>query len=213
MSQNAINAHNGAQVTITKSKISNFPVAIGMGHSNTRVTVLRCELLDCILGVDVQNSSVSVLECILGVEDVARVLKNTSGVVEFKGNTICQPSIQVDRISKPVIHDFENLDVQFHQPEISQSSRKTQSKFTEQTSQLLSEPGFGTKSPLSAHEALLRVMNLDFKQCQHCGATENCSKSDFKLKFCSRCHRVCYCSKECQTADWKDHKFGCVSRN
>jgi hypothetical protein len=38
--------------------------------------------------------------------------------------------------------------------------------------------------------------------CAICGATE-------ELKKCSRCKRVCYCSKEHQKSHWKIHKTDC----
>jgi hypothetical protein len=30
------------------------------------------------------------------------------------------------------------------------------------------------------------------------------------LKRCSRCHRVYYCSTECQRSDWSQHKVICL---
>jgi hypothetical protein len=40
---------------------------------------------------------------------------------------------------------------------------------------------------------------------------EFCRKEETKVKLfrCSRCKFVRYCSKECQTADWKKHKHAC----
>lgn len=38
--------------------------------------------------------------------------------------------------------------------------------------------------------------------CQKCGKTIN-------LKMCGRCHKVFYCSVECQRSDWKHHKINC----
>lgn len=35
-----------------------------------------------------------------------------------------------------------------------------------------------------------------------------CPRQD-QLKLCSRCRAVKYCSKECQTSDWKAHKAIC----
>ena len=32
---------------------------------------------------------------------------------------------------------------------------------------------------------------------------------DTKFKYCSRCNKVCYCSKKCQENDWNDHKIIC----
>lgn len=44
--------------------------------------------------------------------------------------------------------------------------------------------------------------------CRHC------IKTDFKfnLLFCSRCNQTCYCSKECQKADWANHKPLCCPK-
>jgi hypothetical protein len=38
--------------------------------------------------------------------------------------------------------------------------------------------------------------------CAHCGRVDG-------LKKCSGCHRVSYCSRECQVSDWKKHKPMC----
>lgn len=44
--------------------------------------------------------------------------------------------------------------------------------------------------------------------CQHCGKTPNFDGPAYQM--CSRCKGVRYCSKECQRADWKEHKStGC----
>ena len=34
-----------------------------------------------------------------------------------------------------------------------------------------------------------------------------------KFLYCGKCKTICYCSKECQTADWKDHKALCEHIN
>jgi len=36
-----------------------------------------------------------------------------------------------------------------------------------------------------------------------------CSSTEKKLSWCSRCHAVAYCSRDCQVKDWKTHKEYC----
>ena len=38
---------------------------------------------------------------------------------------------------------------------------------------------------------------------------ENCDKETSKMQKCSRCRLVRYCSRDCQLADWKEHKKAC----
>mmetsp|Transcript_15165 Transcript_15165/g.21537 ORF Transcript_15165/g.21537 Transcript_15165/m.21537 type:complete len:409 (-) Transcript_15165:215-1441(-) len=40
------------------------------------------------------------------------------------------------------------------------------------------------------------------KKCGNCGATEN-------LRKCNKCMAEAYCSRDCQVAHWKQHKFMC----
>jgi hypothetical protein len=48
------------------------------------------------------------------------------------------------------------------------------------------------------------------KACKTCGKLNaELSKEEKKLKTCSKCKRVAYCSKECQKKDWEDHKKDC----
>lgn len=42
--------------------------------------------------------------------------------------------------------------------------------------------------------------------CDHCKKS-----SDGKLSICAKCKKVCYCSKDCQTKAWKEHKKACKS--
>ena len=45
--------------------------------------------------------------------------------------------------------------------------------------------------------------------CAHCGKEEEVGGAP--LKACARCKVQKYCSKECQKADWKQHKKSCVA--
>jgi len=42
--------------------------------------------------------------------------------------------------------------------------------------------------------------------CGHCGRKEEPGE---KFKKCGKCENVCYCSRECQKAHWKEHKGIC----
>lgn len=46
-------------------------------------------------------------------------------------------------------------------------------------------------------------------KCKKCSQMET---SAHKLSMCTRCHEAWYCNRECQTADWKEHKVTCLSR-
>lgn len=45
------------------------------------------------------------------------------------------------------------------------------------------------------------------ESCNHCGKS-----SDVKLRTCSQCHDVKYCSKKCQKAEWPKHKLDCQKK-
>ncbi|VDN06160.1 unnamed protein product [Thelazia callipaeda] len=40
-----------------------------------------------------------------------------------------------------------------------------------------------------------------------------CHASDVKLKTCDRCFDAFYCNRQCQIADWQEHKISCRSRS
>lgn len=50
------------------------------------------------------------------------------------------------------------------------------------------------------------------ESCEHCG--KRSSELGYELLQCTRCLSACYCSKECQIADWKkgNHKQECPER-
>ena len=63
----------------------------------------------------------------------------------------------------------------------------------------------------SAEFTLLRRCNLCGKVPSAAGGSGQQDADDCcTLKSCSRCRRVEYCSKECQTAAWPEHKKVCV---
>ncbi|KAI9001477.1 hypothetical protein BD414DRAFT_432080 [Trametes punicea] len=47
------------------------------------------------------------------------------------------------------------------------------------------------------------------RKCNNCFATA----AEKKLMFCTQCKAQTYCSRECQKADWKNHKAACKNNN
>eukprot|EP00978_Attheya_sp_CCMP212_P010272 scaffold24741_cov53-Attheya_sp.AAC.1 len=52
-----------------------------------------------------------------------------------------------------------------------------------------------------------KMGRADMYTCVYCGIT-----SSEKLRMCSRCKTISYCSRECQKSHWKVHKKECVKR-
>ena len=50
--------------------------------------------------------------------------------------------------------------------------------------------------------------NSQLRECLHC-LISPFEKPGAKFQYCSRCRKVSYCSKECQVANWRDHKYRC----
>ena len=48
------------------------------------------------------------------------------------------------------------------------------------------------------------------KMCRYCGNSEHSQAFQNSLLLCGKCKQAYYCSKDCQKADWKQHKKVCV---
>ena len=47
-------------------------------------------------------------------------------------------------------------------------------------------------------------------KCQLCERCCHCKIEKENLRRCAKCNNACYCSKECQVADWSRHKLLCA---
>jgi ankyrin repeat protein len=56
-----------------------------------------------------------------------------------------------------------------------------------------------------ALQLIVKIHNKLINECEFCG----CSSK--RLKVCSKCEKVRYCSRECQVQDYKTHKNECIS--
>uniref|UniRef100_A0A7S3H3C9 MYND-type domain-containing protein n=1 Tax=Spumella elongata TaxID=89044 RepID=A0A7S3H3C9_9STRA len=73
----------------------------------------------------------------------------------------------------------------------------------------LSQCGCGRCLPCLAANRASKEAGMGTINCAKCAAEE---PMDTKFKSCSKCKNVCYCSRECQTAHWKEHKSICDPR-
>ncbi len=53
----------------------------------------------------------------------------------------------------------------------------------------------------------IRIGNLRNTFTEMCNT---CNETECKIRACSRCHIIKYCSKNCQRLDWPNHKLICV---
>ena len=66
------------------------------------------------------------------------------------------------------------------------------------------------KDMVIEEEVWARVFDgLKLLAAPKCSQCKNPPSSDGKLQVCSRCRKVQYCSRDCQKADWKEHKVIC----
>jgi ankyrin repeat protein len=56
-------------------------------------------------------------------------------------------------------------------------------------------------------DAVVFIANILSKMTSEC---EFCGCSTKRLKVCSRCEKVRYCSRDCQVKDYKKHKKECI---
>ena len=191
--------------------------AAGVAYkSKTSLVLSQCRITDCLAALVLcDNASGKCLDSYVDCRALMAINHNVKGKAEFKRNKFgphvtATPNFSVDAVSNKPLHDVENA-VFFHLPLVSNPSPKSRSQFydwlrttsDDQRSECFENP-FST----------LHLM----KQCGWCMKGEFI-KNHFpgveeedegkKHTYCKDCLQVCYCSKECQVADWPDHKHFC----
>ena len=68
---------------------------------------------------------------------------------------------------------------------------------------------FRLSSMASTSANIQNDKNMENRLCRKCGNSN--AFDNVKLLACSRCKSAYYCSRECQLADWKQHKSRCVA--
>ena len=223
-------AVGGGQITMEECSMKHYSSAVGVTDSHSNAIINRCSFEDCYYAVTTgMNGNAVVKNCKLFVAAVAAIRFLVHGTVRFEENSLqstkCKNRVETnpkcayvvtDQESKTdrVVHDFKKCRFEYEDwPEwISPSLGASRQ------SRLLDQPPVGwvneyhaaaTEYHAAADENEPKIEGLeDIKTCLHCKRL-SLDEPGIKYKYCSTCRKVCYCSKKCQDANWKDHKLVC----
>ena len=225
----SIGVCGGAHVTITESKLTKCYAPIQASDSMTNVIMRSCEILDCRFGILVgSNARANVSDCVLGAiittwlyfKGEAEFCRNTTGP---QRSTLGPPVIYLDSKTKLPKNDFENPLLFPMEQRVPQTPSKEQSKRSKEVYKQMEAcmAASSNGQPLSYESVfgdggMTTQFMVGCKMCRGCGAYEDrygfdmdSPKSGEKFRYCSRCRKVCYCSKKCQDDDWMSHKLEC----
>ena len=147
-------------------------------------------------------------QCKLLGDYAAVVSNNIKGTISYQNNRVRNRLAYMVKDTKSIIpnHDFkyvllsgrENLLMEYPSDKELAANTRTMHALLDAAEACgsryyASEPGLGHT-----------------KSCNKCMCIEKRRNSE-KMKYCIKCRKVCYCSKECQKADWGDHKLICQS--
>ena len=196
----------GSKVVLLSSNFSNFvSVAISRGY-DCKIVVDSCVISNCLRAFGfIFNSHGLVKNCLLSSGAVALVANNVKGEILFRNNrlTFGTAGFSKDDKSKLPRHDFANAytvlaeNITYKKPDRAEQSAATKRMHAD----LLAAAARGG--------SVLDLGHLIGKSCSRCATVQ--APDDEKMKYCVRCKRACYCSKECHNADWGDHKLECRS--
>jgi len=203
---------DGILASITGDTFVNLLNAVGLFGHATDASLNQCEFKPDVESAFTifSNPKLKVFNSKIWSMHLLSVESNCNRAqLEFRRNsTRGRPCIQLFNGSegqtsdKNFLHDFEDVHIKkipyFSIPQKpSCKAQSTKRKELSKTNNILELP----KRPFDAKECA---------KCQYFGAM-NVADSDNlpKMRYCGKCKKVCYCSKECQEADWKDHKVVC----
>lgn len=63
-----------------------------------------------------------------------------------------------------------------------------------------------TTIPASSTTAISKILVKELPACPTCGT------KSVQMMMCTQCRGVYYCNRQCQKADWKNHKINCIRR-
>lgn len=214
--------------------LDGYVTAVAIEESRSKAVIQRCKLLDCThAALFCQlNPNVSMSDSEISGRYVIVMFVNVTGKVVFRRNVVrsvftgslfkeigpmfsevfgFNPSketavFSVDRRSKEVDHDFEPVHIEYNELGIPWchaslgATKETRTNFFDERSWVKQFfPDSVTQDSASNYT----------KKCKYCNAKEGPDPKK-KFKYCQKCRKVCYCSRECQLSHWTDHKLVCA---
>ena len=199
--------YNASSVLLMKTAIHNFSFAVLTSSFESKLIADRCLIINCVVGFAFNfNSHGLIKNCQLRTQHVAYLTNNVRGTVNLQNNRMIDgnlPNILKDTKSNQPLHDFRSVNTFVREDnEPGAPSDKEQSAKTKKVHDLL----LAAEAQGDRYYALEPGSDLG-KCCHRCryGQLPNGKK----MKFCVKCRIVCYCSKQCQLADWEDHQLVC----
>ena len=177
--------------------------------SDSKIISDNCVFSDCgILFIFQYNSSGIVNNCHMNdMECVAWLEHNVKGKIMFQNNhAVNSTTLFKDPVSIRPDHDFDDCTIQMlSDQDVAQELNKLPTAKEQSTYTKIQHETMRTTELTPA--ITLARLGPRMKMCNRCKMVELPAKG--KMKFCKKCKKVCYCSKECQEADWVDHKLVC----
>ena len=173
------------------------------------------------------NASISVSKCYLEADRFIALKRNVEGKVQFRRNSLRRPEeessklpswlihckdvavICSDSVSKPEVltHDFKHPHTLTLNDDLSPFSvgatRESALEYEKHLEGICKTANWTSKLP--------KFDKKSWKFCLHCRQAP-VDAPEKKFMYCARCQKVCYCSRECQKANWRDHKLVCAEK-
>ena len=222
-----ITVSSGGQLLMNSCQLGQNQIPVFVSDANSKAVLQKTEIFDCDSAIAaILNSSVTATECTFRKMDfVLKLHKNSSGKVVFRRNTVNQnysgapvvlenetAAMSTDSDWNVVDHDFRKVHkvidsmeddflVQLYKNSEIGGTKESRSKALQKLSKHFTDLDREDTSWLSNHNT-----------CRHCRKKAS-HYPELKFKYCMRCRYVSYCSKECQLANWGDHKLVCEKRS
>ena len=194
---------------------SGYGAAAMSAKSKTYLSLSQCRITDCMMALTLsENASGRCVDSYVDCGFLVSIIHSVKGEVEFLRNRLGPsakpPTFWVDAISKKPTHDVERALFISH-PQPAKPPPKTRSQMYDQMSEM-------SEDQLKDFIENTVPGQTWIKHCAWCENGQSVVKEfpgvkgedgGGKFSYCKGCLQVTYCSKECQVADWPDHKLIC----